>query len=231
MMTINGGDRMTMGDEMRPTMNIDEQVMSDLLDLEWEMFHSVQGIDGPSACQQDRRTFEIMRSSQLRGWSNEVAESYLDDLRQAKAQGRNLMTEKYARMMEYTSPCEYRRIAPSLSMLEPEAESLVERILQMSVRWMEEVAAKFPYVGAQGRSIRSSGDTVHSPSFETYTRGELATYSLKTLRLLERHCVHMADVGKNPAEVILRHTVAQYGYPSLERAEAAQKARAERVTE
>jgi len=212
-------------------MDIDEQVLRDILDLEWEMFHSVQGIDGPAACQQDRKTFEIMRSSQLRGWKDEVAESYLDDLRQAKARGRNLMTEKYARMMEYTSPCEYRRIAPNLPPLSAEAVSLIERIAQISVRWMEELVAKYPHVGAQGRAVRNSGDTAYSPSFETYTRGELATYGVRTLELLEKHYLDMAAAGENPAEVILRHTVAQYGYASLERAEAAQKARAERAAE
>ncbi len=38
----------------------------------------------------------------------------------------------------------------------------------------------------------------------------------------------MAAEGKNPAEVVLEHTVAGYGYASLERAEAAQKARVEK---
>jgi len=212
-------------------MDIDEQVMREVLDLEWEMFHSVQGIDGPSACQQDRKTFEIMRSSQLKGWNDEVVASYRDDLRQAKGQGRNLMAEKYGRMMECTSPCEYRRIAPGLPALDPEAVPLIERILDMSVRWMEEVAAKYPHVGAQGRPVRNSGDTPYSPSFETYTRGELATYSVRTLHLLEKHYLQMAAQGENPAEVILRHTVEEYGYASLERAEAAQKARAERAGE
>lgn len=212
-------------------MDIDEQMMRDILDLEWEMFQSVQGIDGPSACQQDCKTFEIMRSSQLRGWNGEVAESYLDDLRQAKARGRNLMTEKYARMMEYTSPCEYRRIAAQLPALDPAAPPLIEKILQMSVQWMEALAAKYPHVGAQGRPVRNSGDTPYSPSFETYTRGELATYSVRTLRLLEDHYLQMAAQGENPAEVILRHTVAEYGYASLEHAEAAQKARMQRAAE
>ena len=102
--------------------DIDQQVMQEILDMEWEMFHSVQGIDGPAACQQDRETFETMRSSQILAWNEEIAESYLDDLTRAIAAGRNLMTEKYARMMEYTSPCEFRRIGPSLPLLDAQAE-------------------------------------------------------------------------------------------------------------
>jgi hypothetical protein len=209
-------------------MAIDEQVMREILDREWEMFHTVQSMDGPAACQQDRKTFEVMRSSQLQAWNQEIAESYLEDLRLAQARGRNLMTEKYARMMEYTSPCEFRRIAPNLPALDKGAVPLIERLSQMSVRWMEELAAKYPHVGAQGRPIRAWDDSRDTTSFETYNRGELATYSVKTLQLLEDHYLMMAAAGENPAEVILRHTVARLGYASLERAEAAQKARAEK---
>ncbi len=208
--------------------DIDQQVMQEILDMEWEMFHSVQGIDGPAACQQDRKTFETMRSSQISAWNQEIAESYLEDLMRANEADRNLMTEKYARMMEYTSPCEFRRIGPSLPLLDAEAEALIERLSTLSVGWMEELAAKYPYVGAQGRPIRNSGDSSHTPSFETYNRGELATYGVKTLQLLENHYLKMVAEGQNPAEEILRHTVEKYGYASLEKAEAAQKARAER---
>jgi len=206
-------------------MTVDRETLDQILDVEWEMFHTVQGIDGPAACQQDRRTFELMRSSQLTAWNEGVARSYLDDLRAARAAGRNLMTEKYARMMEYTSPCEYRRIAAELPALDTGVTPLIERLTKLSVRWMEEVAAKYPHLGAQGRPVRNTGDSAATPSFETYNRGELATYSPNTLRLLQEHYLNMDAEGENAAEVILRHTVEQYGYASLEQAEAAQKAR------
>jgi hypothetical protein len=209
-------------------MAVDVKVLRDILDREWEMFHSVQGIDGPAACQQDRKTFEVMRSSQLFGWNQAVAESYLDDLRQAEAAGRNLMTEKYARMMEYTSPCEYRRIAGRLPELEKGAATLVQRLMEQSVKWMEEVAAKYPHVMARARPLRAESDNRHIVSFETYSRGELATYSLRTLQLLDEHYRQMAAAGENQAELILRHTAESSGFASLERAEAAQKAAAER---
>lgn len=209
-------------------MAIDQDVLNEILDLEWEMFHAVQGIDGPASCQQDRKTFTVMRSSQLSAWNEETAESYLEDLTKAKAAGRNLMTEKYARMMQYTSPCEYRRIENSLPALATEAAPIIERLSERSIRWMEELVAKYPHVGAQGRAIRNSGDSPYSPSFETYNRGELATYSVETLRLLEDRYAQLEAEGENPAEVILRNTVTQYGYSSLEQAEAAQRARAEK---
>lgn len=209
---------------------IAEDVVREILDLEWDMFRRVQSLDGPAACQQNPRVFEIMRSSQILSWNQEVAQSYLDDLKAAIAAGRNLMTEKYARMMEYTAPCEFRRMAPSLPALDRQAEPLLEKLSRLSVGWMEELVAKYPHVGAQGRPLHAFEDSRFTTSFETYNRGELSTYSAKTLQLLLNHYLALAAGGTNPAEVILRHTVEKHGFASLERAEAVQKARAERAT-
>ena len=206
--------------------DIEEHTLKEIVDLEWAMFHEVQSLDGPAACQQDPKTFEIMRSSQLAAWSEEVAVSYLDDLKRARTTGRNLMTEKYARMMEYTSPCEFRRIAPNLPALDQSAVPVIERLSHLSVRWMEELVAKYPRLGAQGRPIHALDDNRYLTSFETYNRGELSTYSARTLQLLEEHYLRLTAAGVNPAEKILEHTVARSGFSSLEAAEAALEARA-----
>jgi hypothetical protein len=210
-------------------MTANPQLVKEIVDLEWEMFSNVQSVDGPVSCQQSPKTFEVMRSSQLKSWSDEAAASYLDDLHAANERGRNLMTEKYARMMAWTSPCEFQRIETRIPHLTPEAEDHVERLTRMLVDWQEEVAARYPYVGAQGRPIRSTDDNRYTTSFETYTRGELATYSVKTLGLLEEHYKQMAAVGENPAEMVLRNTVERYGYASIERAETVQRERVEDV--
>jgi hypothetical protein len=204
---------------------IGQDVARGILDLEWDMFQEVRGLDGPAPCQQDRRTFEIMRSSQLLSWDQETAESYLDDLRRARSADRNLMTEKYARMMESTSPCECRGVGAILPALAETTGRLVERLAGLSVLWMEEAAAKYPYVCARGRPIRASEDSRFTTSFETYNRGELATYSRKTLQLLEENYLDFVAAGINPAEVILGHTMATYGFASLEAAEAALRER------
>jgi hypothetical protein len=93
---------------------------------------------------------------------------------------------------------------------------------------MEELAARYPYLSGRGRPIRASVDDRRTVSFETYTRGELATYSLRTLKLLEAHYLDLVAGGESPAEVILLDTVQRYGFASLEQAEAAAKAHAER---
>ena len=211
--------------------HVEEQTLSDIIDLEWAMFHEVQSLDGPAACQQDPRTFRVMRSSQLASWNQEVAASYLDDLKKARDRGRNLMTEKYARMMEYTAPCEYRRIAPNVRAVDQEAAPLIERLSDLSVRSMEELVAKYPRVGGQGRPVRAWDDDRYNTSFETYNRGELSTYSVNTLQLLEAHYLELVADGINPAQLILEHTVTSQGLPSLEAAEAALEARARRAAQ
>jgi len=204
-------------------MSIEERILREILDIEWDMFHHVPNQGGPAACQQNRKMFELMRASQIRSWSPEAAASYLEDLRAARAQGRNLMTEKYARMMEHTVPSEFREIESHLPPVEATAEALVERLVLRLVHWQEELAAKYPRVAARGRPLRSSEDSPCVTSFETYTRGELATYSTRTLALLEEHYLQMAARGENPAEGVLENMVKGLGYQSIEQAEEAQK--------
>ncbi|MBQ7585345.1 MAG: DUF4125 family protein, partial [Desulfovibrionaceae bacterium] len=69
-----------------------------IVDLEWKMFSAVQNVGGRASCQNDPQTFRIMRLSQCATWDDALISSYLDDLKLATLEGRNLMTEKYARM-------------------------------------------------------------------------------------------------------------------------------------
>ncbi len=78
--------------------------------MEWELFDQVQNIGGRAVCQDNWSTFQIMRSSQLLPWPPELLSSYRDDLLEAKAAGRNPLSEKYGYMMERTCPEEYQKI-------------------------------------------------------------------------------------------------------------------------
>lgn len=57
-------------------------------------------------------------------------------------------------------------------------------------------------------------------SFETYTRGELETYSLRILRLLHSDMILMQEQGGNWSEVVYESLVKGSGYPSLAEAES-----------
>ena len=71
------------------------------------MMDKVQNCGGRAHCQDDWETFRLMRTSQMRAWNQPMLDSYLDDLRSAQTEGRNLLCEKYAYMMERTNPAEY----------------------------------------------------------------------------------------------------------------------------
>jgi hypothetical protein len=128
------------------------------------------------------------------------------------------MTEKYARMMASTSPVEFAKFAHSLPQLAPEVPGLIENIVAIILKWEEDLSRRFPNVVNKGRPLFSSDDSVHVTSLETYLRGELATYSRRTLALYYDHLSKQASENINGSEITLGKTVEQYGYASLKAA-------------
>ena len=196
--------------------NKKEELITKIIDAEWEMFHNVPNIGGIALCQEDRRTFEINRFAQAMSWSEAVLESYLNDLSEAKNINRNLMTEKYGRMMESTSPEEYAQLEHLLLPLDPEVPPLIEKIVRIVLKWEEELTGKYPDIARRGRPIYSSEDTLYTTSIETYLRGELATYSLRTLKLYYENILNQKSEAINGSEVILGHVMESYGFKSLQ---------------
>ena len=196
------------------------QLTDAIVSIEWEMFSSVNNDGGKAACQMDMATFRIMRQSQIDSWDEELLASYLEDLKAASAQGRNLMSEKYARMMESTFPDEYKQLADKLPPVDAAAAKQVEEIVKIHVDWKEALDVRYPHLGDRGRPIRSQYDTTGLPSMETYMRAELKTFSPKTVALYHNATLQRVAQGESEAEQILLHQVRQYGYDSLESAEA-----------
>lgn len=192
-----------------------------ILTLEWELFQTVQNIGGRAECQDDRNTFFLMRASQLDAWTEEMRRSYLDDLRLARAEGRNPLAEKYGYMMERTDPAGYARIADTLPPRSPEKLALISVICAVHTDWMLSLRRTYPALTGRGRSVDRDADSLYATSFSTYLAGELATYTEATLTLYRDYVQSLVRDGKNLNEHILRNTVAGYGYPSLEAAEAA----------
>lgn len=195
-----------------------QELITEIIAIEWDMFNHTQNQGGRASCQEDPHTFEIMRRSQAESWSRATLESYFQDLKEARVSGRNLIAEKYARMMEYTVPSEYAKIQHLLPALEPEVHDLVEQIIQYNLNWTKELAERYPYVAKNGRPLSSQQDTTFVTSLETYSRGELSTYSVKTLKhYLEDVLTYTAN-KINMAEIILAETAKRYGYQSLDEA-------------
>ena len=189
-----------------------------VVEFEWEMFQTVNNEGGRAPCQDDLKTFKIMRSSQAMSWSVATLESYITDLMHARQDGRNLLTEKYARMMASTAPQEYEKIKQLLPPVSGEKQILIDKITKAHLAWQVQVAGKYPFVAGRGRPIFSSEDTPYTTSIETYMRGELATYSQQTLEHYFTNVATQQENNINGAEEILLNTMKQYGFSSLEQA-------------
>jgi hypothetical protein len=196
------------------------RLIRDIVALEWEMFQKVEGIGGRAGCQDQYPTFEIMRSSQFLAWDPQSLDFYLQDLNQAKGTGRNLVTEKYAYMMESTDPEYYKvKLQPYLTPVGASKALLIRRILEQLVLWDKEVTTQYPKIALRGRPRETSANHNGFTSVETYMGGELKTYSEKTLQSLLDHILEVNARGGNMVRTILEHTTEQYGFASLEEAE------------
>ena len=196
-----------------------EKIILEIIELEWDMFSKVNNIGGMAPCQEDYKTFKIMRAGQAEAWTELLLQSYYDDRVQAKVQSRNLMTEKYARMMESTFLEEYKKIAGMLPVVDNRTLDLIERILCINLNWKVKTAEKYPNLTKRGRVIYTKDDSCYVTSFETYLRGELRTYSPNTIELYYDMTLEYWNRGENIEEIYLLNTVKKYSYDSLEMAE------------
>ena len=194
-------------------------LLNQIIELEWEMFSSVANVGGPASCQNDPRTFQIMRQSQAQTWSTALLQSVLNDLETANRDEINLMTLKYARMMEYTHPDEYESIKDMLPSVDEETLRRIDDILAIHLHWEEELSQRYPRLRVRGRPSTREGDNRFSTSLETYMRGELSTFSPRSIEIYHQDTMQARDAGMNLAEKILLNTVQAYGYSSLEDAE------------
>lgn len=197
---------------------IDEQALR-LMEKEWELFRRVKNRGGPAGCQSDWETFAVMRCSQFMAWPPELRLSYERDLDAATLAGRNLLAEKYAHMMRYTAPLEYEELKGRLPEITAEMEQPIEKIVEIVLRWAVDMKNKYPWLMATSRPIYSAQDW-KGTSIETYTRGELATYSVETLRQMLAYYTTMCGEGINLYEVTDSITAQLYGYESLHQANA-----------
>lgn len=192
---------------------------------EWNQFQQVTNAGGRAECQDDWRTFQQMRLSQFLTWPVPLLESYAADLVDADMTGRNLLTEKYARMMASTDPEQYRKaLRRRLPVLAADRVTAQERIIATQVAWAREFSQAYPNLGAGMRVLRTEQDSPEATSFETYLRGELSTYSARTLELYGLLVQSKAAAGENLTAQTIHFTAVLGGFATLEEAEAAQAA-------
>ena len=200
-------------------------LVEEVIRREWDQFQRTENEGGRASCQGNWPMFHQMRASQFMTWPEDLLRSYLDDLDEANRVGRNLVTEKYARMMASTAPDEYReRIEPFIPRLSDERVARQERVIAVQVAWARDFRGRYPKLGAAMRVLTTAEDTPEDTSFETYLRGELGTYSDRTMALYEAMLEDLQAAGRNLTEQTVANTVRLGGFADLEEAESAQAA-------
>lgn len=200
-------------------------LVEEVIRREWDQFQRTENEGGRASCQGNWPMFHQMRASQFMTWPEDLLRSYLDDLDEANRVGRNLVTEKYARMMASTAPDEYReRIEPFIPRLSDERIARQERVITVQVAWARDFRGHYPRLGAAMRALTTAEDTPEDTSFETYLRGELGTYSDRTMALYEAMVEDLQAAGRNLTEQTVANTVRLGGFADLTEAEAAQAA-------
>ncbi len=196
-----------------------EQLIFDIAQTEWELFQQVYNTGGRAFCQDDPDTFFKMRMSQWMVYSDDVLKSYQKDCEEAVQEGRNPIFEKYGWMMESTYPEEYEQIKSHLPDVS-EKKDLVEQIVKINLEWDAEMAQEYPNLRKRGRVATTAEDGVMAgSSMESYLRGELYTYSVRTLKMVLKESEEARERGESLVKQTIANETAFYGYASLEDAE------------
>ena len=154
-----------------------EKLIDEILEKEWNYFSNLNNIGGRADCQDNREDFIIMRKAQWLTFNEETLLSYFEDLNSKN----NPLFQKYGQMMKYNSPKEYEKIKNLLEQPSSQKLDLVEKIMEIYMKWEEEFFKAYPIFSSMGRPLYSKQDDDEDTSIETYLRGELLSYSEKTL--------------------------------------------------
>ena len=172
-----------------------EKIINEILEKEWKYFSNLNNIGGRADCQDNREDFIIMRKSQWKTFNEETLLSYLEDLNSKN----NPLFQKYAQMMKYNSPEEYEKIKDILEKASDEKTDLVNKIMFIYMEWEKEFFERYPIFSSMGRPLYSSEDDNIETSIETYLRGELLSYSEKTLELYLNYVIDNKEKNINLA--------------------------------
>ena len=172
-----------------------EKIINEILEKEWKYFSNLNNIGGRADCQDNREDFIIMRKSQWETFNEETLLSYLEDLNSKN----NPLFQKYAQMMKYNSPEEYEKIKDILEKTSEEKTDLVNKIMFIYMEWEKEFFERYPIFSSMGRPLYSSEDDNIETSIETYLRGELLSYSEKTLSLYLEYIIDNKEKNINLA--------------------------------
>jgi hypothetical protein len=189
-----------------------DNIIDAILEIELQMFLTVNP-NQTNGCQEYPESFKLHRRAQFSPWSEDALGSYLEDLHAAQAHGDNLMRRKYARMQGLIPPAE--------------SGPVIAEVVRLKMDWQRAMFRDYPAVMSGARPLTDESTHAQMTSFETYARGELETYSERTLQLLHRDLLAMQARGESLSEKVYDHLVRASGYASLDEAERKLKGRRE----
>lgn len=187
-------------------------IVKEIVEIEWELFTNLNNTGGRASCQDNKEEFFINRISQWENLSEDVQDSYYNDLMIADENGRNLLFEKYAYMMKTTHPDEYEKIKMYLPREDNMKLRVIERIESIVLEWEKEFANKYPKFSKLCRPIEDNSENPLTNA-RVYFIGEHMTYSYTTnLYYFE----FVKDLKYNLVEKIFTDIVKKKGYESIE---------------
>ena len=199
------------------------ELIDEIIHLEFEAFDKVQNVGGRAECQNNWPYFYLMRKSQYLTWTDDMLLCIRDLWLENRQKGWNMITEKYGRMMESTSPEEYKELAKYFPEKSDKTRAIVAQIAEIQVQWMEDFAKEYPKLASQARNITSETDSVYDTSYETYLKGELLTYSDTLLKMYAEFIIDLYNRNENLAKLTIENTAKLQGYDSLRKAEESLK--------
>jgi len=193
-------------------------LINQIIKIEWSFFQETNNAGGRASCQNNFSEFYLMRSAQWEIYPEEILELILNELNDAYLNGRNLVVEKYARMMKYTHIDEYLTLESRLPSISEQHVLIVNQIINSFLVWHEKFRLRYPKLSKKSRSmLTNSSDGATSAC--VYLESELLTYSLATLM----HVLSYVDECKiNNINLVIENInniVRKKGYNSLVDAE------------
>ncbi len=172
-----------------------DTIIQAIVNIEEAMFDRVTNEGGRASCQDQLKTFRMMREIVQVAHSNAFLNEYLKFLTEAQEAGRNLMTEKYAIMQ---------------GLIPKDLNDTMEYIVSTEMAWMEEIKKQYPNLfKKEGR-------------FRDYLEGEIQTFSDECVHLYYQEIVEAEMAKKNLVRVRYEKLYELLGRGSL--AEANEKA-------
>ena len=168
-----------------------DETLKKIVISEWKFFTNVNNLGKRAFCQDDSFTFIYSRLCYWSIYNDIILTSYLNDLISAKKDNRNLITEKYAYMMQYTDPKYFNKIKNNLPYISKDKDILVNSIMAIYLAWEEDI---------RKNTTKSTANT----SIEYYFKGELYSYSETTLKLISKYYISAYQKGINLVEKNLK---------------------------